>query len=58
MVFSNPSNADITITIAAVTTATVKVEIADIILIILCDFLEKRYRRAMKNGRFKFLLSV
>jgi hypothetical protein len=41
---------------AAVPTATPTIEIPDIRLMILCDFFEIRYLRAMKKGRFKALI--
>jgi len=38
---------------AAVPTATPTIEIPEIILIILCDFFEIKYLRAIKNEKFK-----
>ena len=40
---------------AIVATATPTTEMALITLMALVDFFEKRYRRAMKNGKFTFL---
>ena len=41
---------------AIVATATPTTEMALMTLMALVDFFEKRYRRAMKNGKFTFLL--
>ena len=41
---------------AMVATATPTTEMALMTLMALVDFFEKRYRRAMKNGKFTFLL--
>ena len=49
---SIPLNADKTITIAAVEIIIPKTDIAEIILITLCDFFENKYFLAMKNGVF------
>jgi hypothetical protein len=50
---SNPLKTLSTIIRAAVPTATPTIEMPEIKLMILCDFFEMRYLRAMKNGRFK-----
>jgi hypothetical protein len=43
---------------AAVTTIIPAAEIADIILITLCDFFENKYRRAIKNANLKLYFEV
>ena len=49
---SKPLNTDKTMIRAIVHTITPTSEMADMMLMMLCDFFEKRYRRATKAERF------
>src|SRR5687768_13853931 len=52
----NPLNMESTMIIAALMMATAITEMTEITLIKFFFLLDKRYRRAIKNGRFKIIL--